>query len=415
MYEGDRSRQWPSVSAVNGDVHPFEHSIATEVVDRVTTDEAEITLERASRDPNALEIVHRSPSAADEPRAPSPLRRSVPEDRDPVARVWQELALWASPRMQEVRDVITEAAVVDVTVLITGETGTGKELVARAVHYLGGRRDGPFVKVNCAAVARELLESELFGHERGAFTGAHQLKIGKFETANHGTIFLDEIGDLHPALQAKLLHVLEDGQFSRVGGRSNIKVDVRIVAASNQDLERAVATGEFREDLFYRLNVIRVAVPPLRKRPEEIPLLANYFVERYARLFQRGQFTLPPETMHRLTRHSFPGNVRELENMVKRMIVLRDPDLTRTHFPGLTANGDDQRAVKRAPMPATSLKHISRKAAQAAERDVILKALEETHWNRRRAAKLLNISYRSILYKIKDAGLNGKRGGPERP
>ncbi|PYO52904.1 MAG: hypothetical protein DMD83_24890, partial [Candidatus Rokuibacteriota bacterium] len=255
MYEGDRSRQWPSVSAVNGDVHPFEHSIATEVVDRVTTDEAEITLERASRDPNALEIVHRSPSAADEPRAPSPLRRSVPEDRDPVARVWQELALWASPRMQEVRDVITEAAVVDVTVLITGETGTGKELVARAVHYLGGRRDGPFVKVNCAAVARELLESELFGHERGAFTGAHQLKIGKFETANHGTIFLDEIGDLHPALQAKLLHVLEDGQFSRVGGRSNIKVDVRIVAASNQDLERAVATGEFREDLFYRLNV----------------------------------------------------------------------------------------------------------------------------------------------------------------
>jgi two-component system response regulator AtoC len=156
-------------------------------------------------------------------------------------------------------------------------------------------------------------------------------------------------------------------------------------------------------------------VPPLRKRPEEIPLLANYFVERYARLFQRGQFTLPPETMHRLTRHSFPGNVRELENMVKRMIVLRDPDLTRTHFPGLTANGDDQRAVKRAAMPATSLKHISRKAAQAAERDVILKALEETHWNRRRAAKLLNISYRSILYKIKDAGLNGKRGGPERP
>jgi len=416
MYEGDRSRQWPSVSAVNGDVHPPEHSSrrAAEVIDRVSTNEAEITLERASRDPNALEIVHRSASPADQPRAPSPLRRRVPED-DPVARVPQELALWASPLMQEVRDVITEAALVDVTVLITGETGTGKELVARAVHYLGARRDGPFVKVNCAAVARELLESELFGHERGAFTGAHQLKIGKFETANRGTIFLDEIGDLHPALQAKLLHVLEDGQFSRVGGRSNIKVDVRIVAASNQDLERAVATGEFREDLFYRLNVIRVAVPPLRKRPEEIPLLANYFVGRYARLFQRGQFTLPPETMHRLTRHSFPGNVRELENMVKRMIVLRDPDLTRTHFPGLTVNGDDQRAVKRAPMPATSLKHISRKAAQAAERDVILKALEETHWNRRRAAKLLDISYRSILYKIKDAGLNGKRGGPERP
>ena len=336
-------------------------------------------------------------------------------ENDPQCRLQEELSLWRSIGMQEVRHIIDQAARADVTVLICGETGTGKDLVARGIHQLGVRQDGPFVKVNCAAVPRELLESELFGHERGAFTGAHQLKVGKFEAADHGTIFLDEIGDLHPALQAKLLHVLEDGQFSRVGARSNIKVDVRIVAASNQDLERAVATGEFREDLFYRLNVIRVAVPPLRKRPEEIPLLANYFVERYARLFQRAQFTLPPETMHRLTRHSFPGNVRELENMVKRMIVLRDPDLTRTHFPALTANGDDQRAAKRATMSATSLKHISRKAAQAAEREVILKALEETHWNRRRAAKLLNISYRSILYKIKDAGLNGKQGGPERP
>src|SRR5262245_62125866 len=155
------------------------------------------------------------------------------EDKDPLARVRREVALWTGPRMQEIRDVIEQAARVDVTVLITGETGTGKELVARAVHYLGARRNGPFVKVNCAAVARELLESELFGHERGAFTGAHQLKIGKFEAANHGTIFLDEIGDLHAALQGKLLHVLEDGQFSRVGGRSNIKIDVRVIAATN--------------------------------------------------------------------------------------------------------------------------------------------------------------------------------------
>src|SRR5207247_7297863 len=167
-------------------------------------------------------------------------------------------------------------------------------------------------------------------------TGAHQLKVGKFESADHGTIFLDEIGGLHPALQAKLLHVLEDGQFSRVGGRSNIKVDVRIVAASNQDLERAVATGEFREDLFYRLNVIRVTVPPLRKRPEEIPLLANYFVERYARLFQRAQFTLPHETVHRLTRHSFPRNVRWLESLARRPSPPADPALTRPHVPTRT-------------------------------------------------------------------------------
>src|SRR5262249_52781153 len=161
-----------------------------------------------------------------------------------------------------------QVAAVDVTVLVTGETGTGKEVVARALHYSGARRNGPFVKVNCAAVARDLLESELFGHERGAFTGAHQLKIGKFEAAKQGTIFLDEIGDLHPALQGKLLHVLEDSQFSRVGGRSNIKIDVRVVAATNQDLERAVAAGQFREDLFYRLNVVHVKVPPLRERPE---------------------------------------------------------------------------------------------------------------------------------------------------
>ena len=384
-------------------------------LDRVAAIEPEVAMEPASQDLSAFGVVDSSASIGEEARATGLPSRRARRDDDPAARVQQELGLWVSPRMQEVREVIAETALIDVTVLITGETGTGKELAARAVHCLSARRHGPFVKVNYAAVARDLLESELFGHERGAFTGAHQLKVGKFESADHGTIFLDEIGDLHPALQAKLLHVLEDGQFSRVGARSNIKVDVRIVAASNQDLERAVATGEFREDLFYRLNVIRVTVPPLRKRPEEIPLLANYFVERYARLFQRAQFTLPPETVHRLTRHSFPGNVRELENMVKRMIVLRDPDLTRTHFPALTANGDDQRAAKRATMPATSLKHISRKAAQAAEREVILKTLEETHWNRRRAAKLLNISYRSILYKIKDAGLNGKRGGPESP
>ena len=370
-------------------------------------------MERTSQDPDAVWIVDGSASTAAGTRAASLLPPRAPADKNLVARVRQELALWASPRMQEVRDVIAEAALIDVTVLITGETGAGKELVALAVHYLGGRRAGPFVKVNCAAVARELLESELFGHERGAFTGAHELKIGKFEAADHGTIFLDEIGDLHPALQAKLLHVLEDGQFSRVGGRSNIKVDVRVVAASNQDLERAVTAGDFREDLFYRLNVIRVIVPPLRKRPEEIPLLADYFVERYSKLYQREGFTLPPETMQRLMRHSFPGNVRELENTIKRMIVLRDPDLARSPLVGAAANGDDRGAAK--PAKAGSLKAVSRKAAQAAERDAILKALEETRWNRVRAAKLLNISYRSLLYKIKDAGLDGKHRAPDGP
>jgi two-component system response regulator AtoC len=335
-----------------------------------------------------------------------------PQD-DRGRRLQQELALWQSPQMREVREIIRQAARADVTVLICGETGTGKDLVARAVHEFGVRRAGPFVKVNCAAVPRELLESELFGHERGAFTGAHQLKLGKFESADHGTIFLDEIGDLHPALQGKLLHVLQDGQFSRVGGRATIKVDVRVLAATNQNLEQAVAAGRFRDDLYYRLNVVQIVVPALRERPEEIPLLAQYFVERYAKLFQHAGFTLPAETVQRLMRYRYPGNVRELENIIKRMIVLGDSLLARSPWPGELANGKHETA----PPPANiqiSLKNISRKAALAAERQAILDALEQTRWNRMRAAKLLNISYRALLYKIKDAGLvqDGRSSSP---
>jgi two-component system, NtrC family, response regulator AtoC len=376
---------------------------------QVSANEAAVAIAHGPPRQDALEIRDGSSPIEDEPLPTSPPTRCMTYDENPLTRVQEELGLWASPGMRDVRDTITGAAVIDVTVLITGETGTGKELVARAVHYLGGRRHGPLVKVNCAAVARELLESELFGHERGAFTSAHQLKIGKFETANHGTIFLDEVGDLHPAVQAKLLHILEDGQFSRVGGRSNIEVDVRVVAATNQDLEASVAAGRFREDLFYRLNVIRIIVPPLRQRAEEIPVLANYFVDRYARLFGREGFMLPLETMERLKQHSFPGNVRELENMIKRMVVLNDLDLTRVPVVGVTASDNDQRPARRTVIAAGSLRAISRKAAQAAEQSAILKALEETQWNRLRAAKLLNISYRSLLYKIKEAGLDGKR------
>ena len=332
-------------------------------------------------------------------------------DDDPRARLQHELSLWRSPQMREVREIIGQAARVDVTVLVCGETGTGKDLVTRAIHHFSARQAGPFIKVNCAAMPRDLLESELFGHERGAFTGAHQLKIGKFESANHGTIFLDEIGDLHPALQGKLLHVLQDGQFSRVGGRSTIKVNVRVLAATNQNLEQAVAAGRFRDDLYYRLNVVQITVPALRERPEEIPLLAQYFVERYAKLFQHDGFTLPAETLERLARYRYPGNVRELENIIKRMIVLGDSLLARSPWPGEPTNG-----MRESPPPPAkvqiSLKNISRKAALAAERQAILDALEQTRWNRLRAAKLLNISYRALLYKIKDAGLEQERGAP---
>src|SRR5207249_2799480 len=230
-------------------------------------------------------------------------------------RIRREMELWSSPKMLEASQILREAARVDVTVLVTGETGTGKELVARAIHHFSSRRAGPFVKVNCAAMPRDLLESELFGHERGAFTGAHRQKLGKFEAADGGTIFLDEIGDLHPALQAKLLHVLQDGEFSRVGGKSTLKVDVRVIAATNQDLDRAVAGGRFREDLYYRLNVIQIVVPPLRERAEEIPYLINYFIERHSRLFRREEFAVPADVMAVLVQHNYPGNVREVENL----------------------------------------------------------------------------------------------------
>jgi two-component system response regulator AtoC len=307
--------------------------------------------------------------------------------------------------MRDVWTVVHQAAGVDITVLIGGETGTGKELVSRAIHHLSPRRDQPFVKVNCAAVPAELLESELFGHERGAFTGAHQLRVGKFEAADHGVVFLDEIGDLHLSLQAKLLHILQDGAFCRVGGRSTLKADVRIVAATNRDLEIDVAKGRFREDLYYRLNVVHIVVPPLRERTAEIPLLTDYFVRRYARLFERDGFAVSPVAMERLMRHPYPGNVRELENIVKRMVVLNDPLLDRVPLGLRKLASEEPRHGSSVAFERVSLKEISRAAARAAEREAIARVLQETRWNRVRAAKLLRISYRALLYKIKDVGL----------
>jgi two-component system response regulator AtoC len=369
-------------------------------------------------DPDTLESTLKDALAR--PRrawGPTPAAPPAPEESAATARLCREIALWRSPAMRELWRTTQQAARVDVTVLIGGETGTGKDLVARGIHHFSSRRDQPFVKVNCAAVPRELLESELFGHEKGAFTGAHQQAIGKFEAADRGTIFLDEIGDLHPALQAKLLHVLQDGTFSRVGGKAVLRVDVRVLAASNQDLEQAVTHGRFREDLYYRLNVIQLTVPALRDRMEEVPGLAAYFTERYARLFNREGFALSPRAVDRLMRHHYPGNVRELENVVKRMIVLDDPELARVAFgPSLRGeNGGHGAPIPVAPAVAVatngavSLKDIARTAARAAEKDAIARVLEQTGWNRVRAAKLLRISYRALLYKIKHAGLD-RRG-----
>ena len=321
----------------------------------------------------------------------------------------QQMELWCSARMREVKEFIREAASVDVTVLVTGETGTGKDIVARGIHHLSPRRAGPFVKVNCAAMPRELLETELFGHERGAFTGAHQLKVGQVEAAHGGTIFLDEIGDLHPALQGKLLHVLQDGEFARLGGKSTLKVDVRTIAATNQDLERAVAEGRFRQDLYYRLNVIQIKVPPLRERVEEIPALVNYFVEVYARRFHRDAFTLSPAALDDLLRQSYPGNVRELENLVKRIIVLGEASVHRTGAGTPSEHGRSEQPATVGEGSTQSLRDIVRQTSRAREREIICQVLDHTGWNRVRSAKALRISYRALLYKMKQFGLNGNR------
>jgi two-component system, NtrC family, response regulator AtoC len=353
----------------------------------------------------AEDLEHVIRSVTGRPRRES-VAATAPSTEESGDRVQRELAMLTSPQMREIMSVIEQAARADVTVLVCGETGVGKELVARAIHAHSPRRRATFVKVNCAAMPRELLESELFGHERGAFTGAHQRKPGRFELADGGTIFLDEIGELHPALQAKLLHVLQDGEFSRVGGRHNIRVDVRVICATNRDLAREVAGSRFREDLFYRLNVINILVPPLRERREEISALVAYFVQRYSRLFNFPERAVSPEAMHAFMQYNWPGNIRELENFIKRMIVLQDFALPRSLMaPVAVAPAPAGPPEPFAATKGLSLKEISRRAVLEAEREVICRALEQCRWNRVKTAKMLKISYRALLYKIKDMGL----------
>ncbi|HXE80115.1 MAG TPA: sigma-54 dependent transcriptional regulator [Vicinamibacterales bacterium] len=350
------------------------------------------------------------------------------------------MLLGTTVRMQEVRDLIDRVAETDVTVLVRGESGTGKELVARALHARSTRQDKPFVKVNCAALPTELLESELFGFEKGAFTGAIHQKPGKFEFANQGTMFLDEISEMSPALQAKLLQVLQDGEFSRLGGKSDLKVDVRVIAATNRDLETAVANGSFREDLFFRLNVVSIRLPPLRERREDIPALVAHFLKKHSVHYNKALLELSPGTIQMLTGHDWPGNIRELENLIKRAVVLgseeaiqkelqQAPTVTRLRgFAAAAPNGAGVAAAPAAPAaaspvaPATndppaaspalpangkySLKDISRQAAREAERELILRMLQHTRWNRRETAAILGISYKALLYKIKEAGLD---------
>ena len=325
------------------------------------------------------------------------------------------LELCGSEAMQSVRDVIAKVAGTHVTVLVLGESGVGKELVARALHHAPPRAGHPFLKVNCAALPEDLLESELFGHEQGAFTGAYRAKPGKFELAQGGTIFLDEIGEVPLRLQAKLLHVLQDGEFTRVGGERVTRSDVRVVAATNRDLEAAVRMGEFREDLYYRLDVITIRVPPLRDRPGEIPVLAEHFLRRFNAEYERS-VTLSDAILRAFTNYAWPGNIRELENAVKRLVVLGGALWTGQDDvagAGISTLASAMALVAAPPTGQTSLKTIAREAAREAESVVIRAALEHAKWNRTKAAPLLRISYRTLLNKITAYGLARRSPGDE--
>jgi two-component system response regulator AtoC len=359
-------------------------------------------------------------------------RRGVPQD-----------FVASSPAMLAIWDMVDRVAETDVPVLIRGESGVGKEGIARTLHDRSPRRGKPFVKINCAALPSELLESELFGHERGAFTGATSEKPGKFELADKGTIFLDEIGEMHPALQAKLLQVLQDEEYYRVGGKRPLRADARVLVATNRVLEDEIARGNFREDLYYRLNVVSILVPPLRERKEDIPGLIEHFRRKYGSKYRGGAMVFSDEVIRRLCEYDHPGNVRELENLVRRLVVLRDEKFvldelaaTVSRRPALqvplatgSAGGSlppanqgypAPTAVASAPPPppapvvpmgaeTVSLKEISRQAALRAEREAISAMLSRTNWNKRKAAARLQISYKALLYKIKDCGLTDPR------
>jgi two-component system response regulator AtoC len=372
------------------------------------------------------------------------LRRQLSDDQHEAFIGWGD-----SPSMRQVSHIIEQVADSDVTVLIRGESGVGKELVARAIHQRSTRRQKPFVKVNCAALPSELLESELFGHEKGAFTGAAATRIGKFEQAHLGTIFLDEIGEMKPPLQAKLLHVLQDSEFTKLGSNKKIEVDVRVVTATNRDLEAMLVRGQFREDLYYRLKVIEAVVPPLRERRDEIPQLIDFFIVKYSQRYNRPVRPLSEALREQFLEYAWPGNVRELENMIKRFVILQDEQLVlreltkpRPTAAAVPASGlpSDQFAPPFQSPPAAPhgrpaqdedededqdqdednsseaagavaghdgrrLSEVAREAALAAERTVIADTLRQVHWNRRKAAQLLGVSYKTLLNKIKDTGL----------
>jgi DNA-binding NtrC family response regulator len=314
-----------------------------------------------------------------------------------------------SSQLQEITSKIRKAAPTNATVLIHGESGTGKELFARAVHFLSLRKEGPFVAINSAAIPRELLESELFGYEKGAFTGADARKLGKLELANNGTVFLDEIGDMDMALQAKLLRVLQEQVIERVGGSKPIRIDVRIVAATNKAIEKAVAAGLFREDLFYRLNVFPITIPPLRERRDDIPALAQTFLNKYSAEVRKGTLTISDEAMDILMKAPWKGNVRELENVIERAVIYADGGMIRAQDLGISESSIMDALAEHVPMDG-SLQEVAAVAVRIVESRRIRQALKRTIGNKTRAAEILQVSYKTLLTKIKDYQLEEKSG-----
>jgi two-component system response regulator AtoC len=318
-----------------------------------------------------------------------------------------DLIFGRSAAMQTAKQKIEKVALSGVPILIQGDNGTGKGLLASFIHHLSPDPDTAFVKVNCAAIPGALLESELFGYERGAFTGAQSAKPGRVELAHGGTLFLDGIDEIDMSLQAKLLQLLQDGQFCRIGGQEDRHVQLRVICATNRRLELEIANGRFRQDLFYRINVVSIELPPLRSRREDIPELVAYFLQIHRLRHNMQARPLSPAAMHLLGKHSWPGNIRELENLIERYVILGSEDAISSEL----LNWEHTHATPEIPLEGQiHLKKVTRQAVHDLERKIILSVLEANRWNRKRTASALKISYRALLYKIRRAGLPRKRG-----
>jgi two-component system response regulator AtoC len=325
----------------------------------------------------------------------------------PVGLIFGRTAL-----MQTAKQKIDKVAQSGVPILIQGDNGTGKGLLASFIHNLSPDPGAPFIKVNCAAIPGALLESELFGYEKGAFTGAHLAKPGRVELAHGGTLFLDGIDEIDMSLQAKLLQLLQDGQFCRIGGQEDRRVQVRVICATNRRLEHEIANGRFRQDLFYRINVVSIELPPLRSRTEDIPELVAYFLQLHRTRHKMQARPLSHAALNLLIRHSWPGNIRELENLIERYVILGSEEAISTEL----LNWEHAQAVPEIPLEGQiHLKKITRQAVHDLERKIILSVLEANRWNRKRTASALRISYRALLYKIRRAGLPRKRGMRQSP